>query len=444
MEYQVEELSPVKRRVSVEVPVEEVNAAIIAGVAMYRQGADLPGFRKGKIPPSVIESRYKKQIYAEATTDLVNLHINEIMGELNTSLVSPIDFDGKELVRDQPFRYAIGFEIMPEFDLPDYEGLEVEQEEPEVEEAAVEELFERVRRDMAEQKVITELREPCDDEIAVISFKAWIDGAPYKELWAENFNLTLGKGQALPDFEAIVKSLKKGEEKEGDVSFPPDFINPDLAGKTATFQVLLSQIKQQILPPVDDELAQKAGGFASLQEMRDAVRNSYLETRRQLARSRAQKRLLNALVSKVDFPLPESMVERHKARLHQDMADLFERQGKSITSIGKTEEEIDADLLAEAQSLTRAEIILLTVAAKEALTVTEQEIDYYFKQMAIRTKANFADLKNYHMQNNLMHALKDRLLADKAMELIYGKAKVNEVPAAVVSGTEAGSESSPA
>ena len=118
MEYQIEELSPVKRSVKVEVPEEEVHAALGATIALYQRQTNMDGFRKGKVPSSIIEGRFKQQIYTEATTDLVNTHINQIMNELRVKPVSKIDYDGGEMERGKPFSYTLSFEVMPEFELP--------------------------------------------------------------------------------------------------------------------------------------------------------------------------------------------------------------------------------------------------------------------------------------------------------------------------------------
>ena len=131
MEHKVEELSPVSRKISITVPVEEVNAALSAAVALYRHRYEIKGFRRGKAPASVVESKYRAQLYTEATTDLINYQINEVLSTLNMMPLSRIDMDGKELVRDEEFNYTISFEVAPDFALPDYEGLAVEVEKAE-------------------------------------------------------------------------------------------------------------------------------------------------------------------------------------------------------------------------------------------------------------------------------------------------------------------------
>jgi len=427
MQYQAEEVTQVKRRVAVQVPVEEVNAALAAAIAIYRRSADIAGFRKGKVPSSIIEGRYKKQIYGEATTDLVNVHINEIMAELKAKPVSRIDYEGQELVKDQAFDYALTFEIMPEFDIPSYANMEVEQEAAHVDDAEVEAVFDRIRNQLAELVTIEEDRSPVDGEIAVVSFTASMDEVELPEFRGDNFELLLGQSQALPAFEEVVKRMKKGDMVRPDLDMPADFLNPDLAGKIVTFEIRLNGLKTRKLPELDDALAQKAGPFASVEKMREAIRNSYQESRKQLNKSQAQKKLLDTLIAQVEYPLPDALVEQHATRMVNELRYKLEQRGKSLESSGRTEAELLTDYKRDAEPIVRSEIFLWNVAEKEKITVSEQEIDFYFRQSAARTGENYIELKSFHEQNNLMPMVKDRLVADKAMEHLYSKVKIKEV-----------------
>lgn len=437
MEYEVKETSPVKRTVEVTVPAEEVNAAIGAAVALYRTDADIKGFRKGKAPSSMIESRFKKQIYSEATTELVNLHINQIIGEIDDSPVSRIDFDGQEMERDKDYSYAITFEVMPVFELPDFEGAPVEEEVPEADTSEIDAIFERVRNNMAEFKVIEDGRPAQDGELAVVTFQAFDEkGAPVPGIKAENFELEVGRGQALPEFEELIKSIEPGAQGQKDITFPEDFLNTEMAGKTVTFKAEVHSVKEKVLPELNDDFARKAGGFESMEKMREGIEHSYLQSRRQLYRSQAHKKLLDFLMEKVDFTAPESMVEEHVARLVGDVERRLDRQGKSIESTGKTKEQLAEEVRSEAEHMAKSQVFLLTAARKLELSVEEQEMDQYFQRVAAQTGENWAQIKRYYQENNLIFAVRDQILADKAMDAIYAKADVTETPVKDTAVTE--------
>lgn len=428
MEYQVEEVSSVKRKVNVQVPAEEVNAALGATIALYRRDVDLKGFRKGKVPASVIENRFKKQIYSEAQTDLINVHINEILSELKIIPLSRIDVDAGELKKGEDFNYSFSFEVAPEFELPEYKGLKVEEEEVIVKEEEVEAVIKRLQERMAEFVVIDEDREPKPGEVVVIDFKAFDGDKPLEGIAANNFQLVLGEGQALEDFEKIIYGLKAGQSGEGEVTLPEDFINKDLAGKTIKMQVTLHAVKEKKLPALDDGFARKAGNFKTLDELKDSIKKSYTATRKELNKSVAQKKLLDELMKEVEFELPPSLVEFHLEQKIKQYIDKLERQGKSLESTGKTIEDLKEEFRQEAEDITKSEILLLAIAQKENLTVDQGEMEAEIQKIATYSGQTFDAVWEFYEKNNLMIALKDKILADKAMELIYSEAEISLVP----------------
>lgn len=433
MQYQIENVTPVKKRLVVTVPADEVEASILATIAMYKDKVDVPGFRKGHVPMSMIESKYKKRIIAEASEELVNVHIHDILSETGDEPISRIDFEpGGEFDRGKEYIYHVVYEVLPPAgELPDYVGRSVEEEEPTVNETEVEAVFERMREQLAEFKPIDEHREPVDGEVVVVSFKAFMDGKPLEGIAADNFQLELGKGQALPEFEAGVKTMKPREEKEFSLTFPADFLNESLAGKTADVKTTLHAVKFKELPPLDDELAKKAGGRDSLDAMRADIKKSYIESRTQLNKAAAQKRLLDELVKEAVFTIPPSIVERHLSRMINETVGRLERQGKSFESLGKSLADLKAEFAPEAEELGKLETFLLIAAKKEGMTVQEPELDAFFKLMAARTGEEWSQLKRWHIEQNLIVSVRDRILADKAMEHIYSKADVKKIaPAA--------------
>jgi trigger factor len=192
-------------------------------------------------------------------------------------------------------------------------------------------------------------------------------------------------------------------------------------------KVTVHSIQERKLPELDDEMARKAGGFESVEKMREAVVQSYKQSRGQLCRSQAQTTMLEGLLKTVDFPLPESMVEMYLENLLQDQKIKVERQGKSIESLGKTPDELRADMRPEAERIAKTQIFLVTAARKEGVEVSEQEVDMQLQQMAMKSGQDFRAVKDYYAQNNLLFGLRDRMLADKAMEAIFEKANITEV-----------------
>lgn len=444
MEYNVEELSPVKRKISVEVPAEEANAAISTAIALYRMQADVKGFRKGKVPSTIVESKYRKQIYGEATTDLINYQINEIMSGLSIQPMSRIDVEAKELVRDEDFSYSIEFEVAPKLDLPKYKGLKVEELDVTVGDEEIAEVESRILANNAEVKVLEDVRNPKDGEVVSVSFGAYQGDQIVEGIQAENFDLVLGDNQALPEFEDMLKTLTSGESGETEVTFPADFINENLAGQTVTMKAKLHAVKERITPEMTDAVAQKAG-FKDVETMRTGIRESYSSQRKQMNQSKAQSELLANIIGEIkDFPLPPAMVEDRIDRLIQDLEYKLDRQGKGFQSLGKTPEELRGDFREEAESTVRTEIFLLAVANEESLEISPEEIESTLTQLAMQTRQPLHDLKKYYEDNNLIVPLKDRLLCDKASELIYDAAEVKMIAAPTEGKKPAAKKAAPA
>lgn len=438
MEYQVEEVSPVKRQVNVQVPADEVNAALSATTAFFRKDLKLDGFRKGKVPVSIVESKFKQDIQDQASRDLLNVHFNQILGELNVEPLSGIDLDVGAMEKDQDLNYTFSFEILPEVDLPEYHGLSTTKNVVKVQPELVESALKRLQRENSQLVPVTEERHPQDGDVAVIDFQAYENGQPLENIKANKFELSIGEGQSLQDFETIVKDLLPGATGNGQVSFPEDFINPDLAGKTVTMEVTLNAIKERQLPEIDEDLADKVGGYSSVEEMRKKIEENFFNHFESMERSAAQKRLLDQITSQIEVTLPDSLLKSQLDSMVESRRTKLEQQGKSLESAGG-EDALREELQPEAEEMVKGHLVLMAIARKEGLNVTNQEVEQHLFRRAIMSGQDPQQLKKHYEDNNMMFALRDSLLADRAMELVYDHARIEEVDPA--QGAEPGSVS---
>ncbi|GHU95364.1 trigger factor [Deltaproteobacteria bacterium] len=427
MEYKVEELSPVRKKVIITTEPQEVEAAIMGAVALYKTSVQLDGFRKGKVPASVIEQRFRQKIYEEAHQDLVNVHLNEVMQTLGVTPVSGIDLDGPNtLERGSGYTYSIEFEVLPEFDLPPYEGLDAEQEKVVLKEEVVTDVIERILRDRAQLLPVDGLGPAVDGQVVNLDFAAYENGKAVEGVNSKNFNLALGERQALEDFEALVKTIQYGQEGESEIRFPDDFLARDLAGKTVTMKVKVHAIKERKLPELNDELA-KSLGVETVDKLKQNISDSYVKSRTDLNKSATQKNILDKLLKMTKFPLPQSMVDIQINTLLAAQKARLERYGKSLESLGKSPDTLRVEVLPQAEEITRYHVLMLSIAKKEGLDVTDQEINAHIYQASLQSGDDFKTLHEQYERSGMIFALRDRLLADKAMELVYANARVKEV-----------------
>ena len=428
MEYKVEDLSPVKKKIQITVATPDMNKAIDAALAEYARTTRLPGFRKGKVPPSLIESRYRREVYSEAMTRTVDKSISQIFEELKIKPASKVELDHEDPERNQPFKFTIEFEIFPEFDLPEYKGLAVEEYKAIVAEEEVEATLARIRESLAETLPLEEARVPVNGEVAYVDFAAYENDEPVKSMAAENYQIILGKEEAVPELEELVKTLKPGESGQREISFAKEMANPDIAGKTLLLKVTLQGIAQRKTPELNDELAQRLGA-GTVEKMRESILESYRANRKAESREVAQDKLLQQLLDMVDYPLPESLVEHHANVVIDELKRRKSRTQEDGAAEEEVSEEIKTQARKDAESYVKGQIMLLTIAEQENLDISNEEVERRLEDLAKRSGMEAQALKRYYIEQNLIYSLRDRMLTEKALNLVYAAAKVTEVDA---------------
>ena len=429
MKYTVEDISQVKKTAQIHVPASEVDAKINFMIKDLGKDLKLSGFRPGKVPASIVEGRFREQIYRETTGALVNESSAKVVKDLKVTPISEIDYDGPDSVeRGKDYEFKVTFEIIPEFELPVYEGLEVEEEIVAYDEARTDETIERIRLNMAELKPLVVSRPPAKGEVAFVDFTAEDEnGKPVEGFRGTGYQLAIGEGHIQDDFEEIIKKLSPGESGEGNVKLSEEINNPELAGKTIKVKASLVSLSERVLPEVNDEFAEKIGA-GTVEKMRESIRNSHIENLKMTARENSQGKLLTALLEKVNYDLPESLVENRFNSIMAEFKANMKRFGKADPKDwDEPEAKIEQELREEAAKFVKGEMFLLKVAEKEKIEVAPQEIEHYLYDMANRSGLDPKQLKDYYVKNHLIYSLEDRIKTEKALSLIYNKANIKEV-----------------
>lgn len=436
MDYKIENDSPVKKTIQITVSPQEVDAALAGAVATYKDQAQVDGFRKGKAPASMIEQKFHDQIYNEAKENLLNVHINDILGQLDVTPVSGIHMKGdeKEFEKGKEFIYTIDFEVLPKFKLPPYEGLKVEEEKTVLDEKEVDMVLERMRSEKMKLQNVDTSGPAKDGQVAVIDFEAFEGDEPLKDFKASDFNLELGDNQALPDFERIVKGIPVGHTAEETIKIPEDFIAKEIAGKDIKFKITVHAVKEKILPELDDAFAKNAG-FESLEKLKELIQKSYLANMKDMNKGVAQRKLLNQMLKQCEFEIPPSMLDQEVRFMVINEADRLARQGKSVESLGKTVEELKAAFQPAAENMARDKILLLNIAKKENLEVTPEELQKNVYRNCLLHGEDYKEVMKNLEENGLIFHLRDQMICDKAMDLVYDRAEITMVePEAKESG----------
>ncbi|MBO4368793.1 MAG: trigger factor, partial [Desulfovibrio sp.] len=391
--------------------------------ALYKDSVSLAGFRKGKVPLRIIEQRYHDAIYQEACTNLTNVHIANIIEEKTVEIVGGLQVTpNNKFTRDEDYSYSIEFDTLPQFELPNYEGLEVEVEKEQLPEApSLEELLERVREKAATFVTLEDADHVSDGQFANVDFTFTDPNGELKEFSEKNFLVQMGAKESLAAFEALVKSVKLGEEKSDEITFPADFLIKEYQGKTMQAKVRLNAIKVKKYPELNDEFA-KAQNYASLDSMKHALRIGQEKQYEAFVKSAVQNKMVDSLLKMVDFPLPPSLVRSQQEDIISEIVLAQERKGKAAQNLWQ-DEELLKRVLPRAEYYVRSTILLRSIAKKEGLQVSDKEVSDYLMNEAHRVGYDYNTLRKVVEANGRIFMIRDRIWADKGADLIFARGK---------------------
>lgn len=426
MEYQVEEVSELRRKLTVTVGKEEVNAAIEASLALYKGSVNVKGFRKGKVPNNVIESMYKDTLYKEAEQNLINVHIQEILQEGKYEPCAELNIDGTGgFKRGEDFVYTITFDVMPTFELPNYEGYEIFQPIVDIEDSHIERILERER--IAATKFIeADADAPyVDGDVIEYDFRMYLNGKKRHE--SKNQRIVIGRKDALSEFEEFLMTLPVGHSGETTITLPDNFVDRSLQGKEALFKVHVHKHLKAVVPDLNDEFA-KNHGFDSLDEMKEALKVGQVQSYEEIYKSDAIYFLGARLLTKCQIPLPQSLVDSFYSLYLQKWVQQQAQKGIAVNPQSEEAKTVAARFYLQAQNSARMLILGVAIAKKEGLKVTDREVERALAEQAHKLGRDVNEYRNACERTGEIFLTRDRILSDKGFDLAYSRSQVTLLP----------------
>jgi len=427
MKANVEEISSIKKKVSIEIPEDQVNKEVESFYKDLGKKAKIKGFRPGKVPRAILERYFKDYVKAEVIQKLIQDTYPQALSETDLQPVSPPVIDPGEFEDGKSFQYSAVIEVKPDIKLEGYTGLKIEGKKEGVKDEEVEERLKALQNLHANLKTISEVRPIQAGDYVIIDYEARLGGKPLEGGKAIDFTLEVGSGQFIPALEEKLIGLKPEEEKEMEVSFPQDYGYQKWAGKTISFHVKIKEIKEKILPPLDDEFAKDLGDYSSFEELKAKLKGE-IEKEKELTLERQLKdQLVDQLLEANSFEVPESLVEEQAKTMVSDTKLRLAAQGVVLKNLGVSEEKLQEDYKAMAQKQVRTFLILDKIAGQEGIAVTDEETENRLKEMSERMHQKFDVLKRYYEKNGLLPEVKAGIIRDKILNFLLEKANVNYV-----------------
>ncbi|MGW8325119.1 MAG: trigger factor [Desulfobacterales bacterium] len=438
MQVTVEDVSSVKKILHIEVPEKIVIRELDNAYKNLKKTAKIKGFRPGKAPRSVLERLYKKDVHGDVSSKLLQDSFVEALKETELNIVGNPKIDPPQLDATGPYKYDATVEVKPEIDDIDFKGLALKKSLYKVTDEEMEAQLKLLQQNMSQQKPVTEDRPVQENDSVRIDYEGFVGGEPFPETQkTENFTMKIGAGAISKTLDEELIGMKPGEDKEITVNFPEDHFNDKLANHEITFHVKLHEIREEILPEINDEFAKKLGQYETLDDLKNAIKDNLNEGYNKRVEQELNEQIYKDLIEKTEFELPESMVDYELDNIIDEIEKTLTYYNKSMEEQGLTKEMLAEKHRETAEKKVRRHLILGKIIDQENMELSDQELDDGFAEMAQAVNQPVEAIKNYYQQNqDNLDFFKHTLLEKKAIKLIINNSNIEEVEPELEKNTE--------
>jgi len=408
-----------KHELEISIPAEAVEAETGKVVKTFQEKAKLPGFRPGKVPASLVRRNFAGDIRQKVLEILVPRFFDAKAKDENLRVVGTPSISDVHFHDGEPIRFKAQFEVFPEFQLAEYKGVEVAYGQPEVTDEDVSKRVEEIR-DSKATWVNEEPRTLAEGDHAVVSLES-LSGAD-SPIKSDEVVVLIGGAETLQGFTENLRGASPGDEKEFDVTYPEDYGQEKLAGKTIRFRVVVKGLRRKELPEVNDDFAQDIGDFRTMDELKEALRKSILAQREAEAQRQAKDKIVEKLVEANEFPVPEAFVERQIENRVEQRLQTLAQQGVDPRSFKLDWEKIKTAQRDAAIREVKASLILGKVAEREAIGVTNDEVDREVERIARQNREPLAAVRKKLTEDGSMDRIASHIQTEKTLNFLFDKA----------------------
>jgi trigger factor len=415
------------REVEIEVPAEEITRNYQAVTKRYKKMARIPGFRSGKVPESLIRGRFAEQIRQDVMEAVLPEHFRTAIAKQQLKPISQPQVTKIDLEDGKPLHFKAAFEVLPDFSIDGYQEVKVEKPSAELTDAEVDAELARIRDSRSTMEPVTEERPLADGDFAQISFtgnvqpaEGEVEAAAPQPISGQDVMIQVGGPNTLDSFNAVLRGATVGQQLKFEVSYPPDFGERHLAGKRVAYDLEVKGIKKKIEPELNDEFAKELGQYESLADFTRQLREHLALDKQRRVQSETTNRLLDALVTRFEFPVPESLVQQQiDARLDRGL--------RALASQGMRTEDmrnLDFDRLRAAQrpsatAEVKSSMLLDRIADAENVTVPEEDVENELQAISLQMREPLDALRSRLTEDGSLARIRERLRREKMGTLLY-------------------------
>ncbi len=423
MQASVEKTSTIGRKLNVVVPADKIETAVQARLKQLSKRVKIQGFRPGKVPMKIVEQQYRGTATNDVLGELIQSSLQEALASQEVvPAVQPDITPAAPMEKGEDFSFVASFDVYPEFEKLNLEGVKILKPESEVTDADIDRVIDNMRKQQLTWKELK--RKSKKGDRVLVDFVGTVDGEEFEGGKASDYPIVLGEGQMLPDFEKGVKGMKAGESKEIEVVFPDDY-NEDLGGKTAVFAIDAKTVSEPVLPEIDEEFI-KAFGIESGKEdeLREEVKTNLENNLESQLSSTLRQRTFDALLEQNEVELPLKMVQEEASRMVQEQKNQMLQQGideKMLENFPTPEFET---LKPQAEKRVALGLLMMEIIRKEELKPDESRVDSRIEKMASSYEEPADFIEYYKSNQQALAQVQSLVLEEQVVDLLMSKADV--------------------
>lgn len=431
MKSTVETLSPTRAKITVEVPFEELKPSLDAAYRDIAKQINVPGFRRGKVPPAVIDRQVGRgPVLDQAINDALPKHYVAALEEHDLQPLAQPEIEVTKFEDGEAFEFTAEVDVRPTISLPTYTGLEAEVDDIAVTDADLDEQIEALRERFGSLNPVE--RAAADGDFVTIDLVATKDGEPVEGGEVSGYSYKVGSGQLLDGIDEAITGLSAGESKD----FTSQLLGGDLAGQDVDVKVTVNAVNEQKLPDLDDDFAQEASEFDTVEELREDMRTRLERGKRLEQAAEARDAVLEKLLDATEVPLPDTIVDSELAARRQEMEQQLMYAGMTMQQYldneGQTQDEFDGELDKRVRDSVAAQFILDEIAKTEEIGVDQQELSQHLFRRAQQSGQNPDDFVKHMVEHNHIPDMVSEIVRGKALAIVVESATVKDQSGNVV------------
>ena len=428
MKTTLEDISPVKKKLLIEIDSKEVDKKLNQAYGEIRKTAKIPGFRPGKVPRKILETYFGSQVIDDVTRGLISESFPKAVDEVKTFPLGQPILEKEALKQGQDFNYSAIIEVRPEFEVKDYLGVDVEKELFSISEEDVQKRLEEIREANGKMASIEEERQIRDGDFVIVDYEGFEDSQLVEDVKSSNLLVKVGKNDFHPKFDEALIGLKKEDETEVDIDFEENFYHTKLAGKSVNFKIKIVDIKELVLPELNDEFASNLGAdLKDLDSLKNELKNAITSQEEKRIDNELKQRLLEKISEGIDFELPEVLVDAEIDFSARRLNDNLERSGSSLEKAGIPEAGLRKEFRPASEKRVKEMLILDRIAKQDQIIIDDDDLEEGYGKLAESMGQDVETVKKYYEARGQVDALKEELLKEKTLNYLVNHANISEV-----------------